>query len=267
MKVWFQLFLGNAGLLPVYVTLNQNDVIADLMEAVKIKCGDDLQGVSSARLRVCPPGTQVPVPEGADDPTLDPGGLVVHLNWGTSSKNAFVIVILIVVIQPDIDQGATKRQKQNDEQKEASLIKIIGEKLNEYFKRLDKDQTEPLVLKTMHIYMLDPEKVPFNPTLPAFAPTLPRSDSTLPPSDPTLSAFSPTDSYWIERVQKVRFDDCKSRGILYRPEIVKAMLKAVEDAFKKGGPAGIMIKGPHGIGKSHSLVNLVCTLQYDSSCK
>ena len=103
MKVWFQLFLGNAGLLPVYVTLNQNDVIADLMEAVKIKCGDDLQGVSSARLRVCPPGTQVPVPEGADDPTLDPGGrLVVHLNWGTSSKNAFVIVILIVVIQPDI---------------------------------------------------------------------------------------------------------------------------------------------------------------------
>ena len=98
MKVWFQLFLGNAGLLPVYVTLNQNDVIADLMEAVKIKCGDDLQGVSSARLRVCPPGTQVPVPEGADDPTMDPGGLVVHLNWGTSSKHAFVIV----VIQPDI---------------------------------------------------------------------------------------------------------------------------------------------------------------------
>ena len=92
MKVWFQLFLGNAGLLPVYVTLKKNDVIADLMEAVKIKCGDDLQGVSSARLRVCPPGTQVPVPEGADDPTMDPGGLVVHLNWGTSSKNAFVIV-------------------------------------------------------------------------------------------------------------------------------------------------------------------------------
>jgi len=98
MKVWFQLFLGNAGLLPVYVTLKKNDVIADLMEAVKIKCGDDLQGVSSARLRVCPPGTQVPVPEGADDPTMDPGGLVVHLNWGTSSKHAFVIV----VIQPDI---------------------------------------------------------------------------------------------------------------------------------------------------------------------
>jgi len=91
MKVWFQLFLGDAGLSPIYVTLTENDVIADLMEAVKIKCGDDLQGVSSARLRVYPPETQVPVPEGTNDPTLDPG-LVVHLNWGASSKNAFVIV-------------------------------------------------------------------------------------------------------------------------------------------------------------------------------
>ena len=92
MKVWFQLFLGNAGLLPVYVTLNQNDVIADLMEAVKIKCGDDLQGVSSARLRVYPPETQGPVPEGTNDPILKSGGPVVHLNWGTTDDTAFVIV-------------------------------------------------------------------------------------------------------------------------------------------------------------------------------
>ena len=99
MKVWFQLFLGNAGLLPVYVTLKKNDVIADLMEAVKIKCENSLSAIDSAQLRVYPPGTQVPVPEGADDPTLDPGGrLVVHLNWGTSDDTAFVIV----VIQPDI---------------------------------------------------------------------------------------------------------------------------------------------------------------------
>jgi hypothetical protein len=45
------------------------------------------------------------------------------------------------------------------------------------------------------------------------------------------------------------------------------MVNSVEDAFNKGGPAGIMIKGPQGIGKSHSLVNLIRTLQYDSSCK
>jgi len=55
---------------------------------------------------------------------------------------------------------------------------------------------------------------------------------------------------------------------LYRPQIWKEMVNSVEDAFNKGGPAGIMIKGPQGIGKSHSaLVNLVCTLQYDSRCK
>ena len=98
MKVWFQLFLGNAGLLPVYVTLKKNDVIADLMEAVKIKCENSLSAIDSAQLRVYPPGTQVPVPEGADDPTLRSGGPVVHLNWGTSDDTAFVIV----VIQPDI---------------------------------------------------------------------------------------------------------------------------------------------------------------------
>ena len=103
MKVWFQLFLGDAAQTPFKVTLNQNADVADLIDAVKIKCGDDLQGVSPTRLRVYPPGTQVPVPEGAtDDPALDPGDLIAVLNWGTSSKNAFVIVILIVVIQPDI---------------------------------------------------------------------------------------------------------------------------------------------------------------------
>ena len=91
-KVWFQLFLGDTALDPFKVTLNQNDDIADLKKAVKIECGDNLQGVSSAQLRVYPPGTQVPVSEGADDPNLIPEGPVVHLNWGSIRKNAFVIV-------------------------------------------------------------------------------------------------------------------------------------------------------------------------------
>ena len=73
--------------------MNPNDDIDDLKKAVKIKCENSLSAIDSAQLRVCPPGTQVPVSEGADDPTLDPGGPVVHLmNWGTSSQNAFVIV-------------------------------------------------------------------------------------------------------------------------------------------------------------------------------
>ena len=55
---------------------------------------------------------------------------------------------------------------------------------------------------------------------------------------------------------------------LYRPQIWKEMVNSVEDAFNKGGPAGIMIRGPQRIGKSHSaLLNLVRTLQYDSRCK
>ena len=60
----------------------------------------------------------------------------------------------------------------------------------------------------------------------------------------------------------MRFDDCVSRGILYRPKIVKEMMKVVEDAFKKEPRTGIMIKGPHGIGKS-----LVRNLKNNSSCK
>ena len=65
---------------------------------MKIKCENSLSSIDSAQLRVYPPGTQVPVSEGADDPTLRSGGPVVHLNWGTSDDTAFVIV----VIQPDI---------------------------------------------------------------------------------------------------------------------------------------------------------------------
>ena len=112
----------------------------------------------------------------------------------------------------------------------------------------------------MHIYKIDRNELPFEPTLSD-------SDDSLPPSDPIVPVFSPEDSYWMKGLRKVRFNDCKRRGILYRPEIVKDMMKAVEDAFNIGGPAGIMIKGPQGIGKSHSLVNLIRTLQYDSSCK
>ena len=68
--------------MPFKVTLNQNADIADLMKAVKIECENSLSAIDSARLRVYPPGTQVPVPEGAaDDPALDPGDLIAVLNW------------------------------------------------------------------------------------------------------------------------------------------------------------------------------------------
>ena len=88
-KVWFQLFLGDTALDPVTVTLNRNDDIDDLKGAVKIECGENLQGVSSAQLRVYPPGTQVPIPEGADDTALDPRRRVDDLNGDSVT---FVIV-------------------------------------------------------------------------------------------------------------------------------------------------------------------------------
>ena len=91
-KVWFKLFLGRKELKPFKVTLNQNDDIADLMEAVKSTCENSLQGVSLAQLRMYPPGTKVPISEEDDDASLDPGDLVDDLNGGSSSKDAFVIV-------------------------------------------------------------------------------------------------------------------------------------------------------------------------------
>ena len=140
----------------------------------------------------------------------------------------------------------TKRQKQGGDQIKDSLSVLLKEKLNDYFDHLKKEQKERSIEQKMHIYKIEPNELN---------------------SDPTISAFSPVDGYWMKDVQQERFDDGESRGILYRPKIVKEMMKVVDDTFNKNRRGGIMIKGPHGIGKSHSLVNLVRTLQYDSSCK
>ena len=130
----------------------------------------------------------------------------------------------------------------------ASLSPVLKEKLNDHFNRLKKEQEERNVEKEMHVYKI-------------------RSNNQNSDSDFTLPAFSPEDTYWMERIQRERFNDCNRRGILYRPKIVKEIMTMVDNSFNKYSPTGIMIKGPHGIGKSHSLVNLVRTLQYDSSCK
>jgi len=128
----------------------------------------------------------------------------------------------------------------------ASLSPVLKEKLNDHFNRLKKEQEERNVEKEMHIYNIE------------------SYDQN---SNYTLLAFSPEDSYWMENIQCKRFDDCNRRGILYRPKIVKEIMTMVDNSFNKYSPTGIMIKGPHGIGKSHSLVNLVRNLQYNSSCK
>ena len=121
---------------------------------------------------------------------------------------------------------------------------MLEEKLNEYFDRLE--EKEPSVQQGMHVYKVFPD---------------------FRNSDSTFLGFSPEDSYWMDKVQRAPYRYCRSRGILYRPKIVKEMMTMVENAFNENEPNGIMMTGLHGVGKSHSLVNLVRTLQYDGSCK
>ena len=59
-----------------------------------------------------------------------------------------------------------------------------------------------------------------------------------------------------------RFVRSSKKGILYRPEIVDAISETIEALFQeKNVPLGLMIKGPQGSGKSHSILNVVRKLQ------
>ena len=67
------------------------------------------------------------------------------------------------------------------------------------------------------------------------------------------------DRYWIAKVRPERFDASAQANVLYRPEIVDNLMKALEDAQGED-QRGIMVKGPPRIGKSFSIVNLVLHL-------
>lgn len=80
--------------------------------------------------------------------------------------------------------------------------------------------------------------------------------------------FSPDDlSYWKGNVRSERFKKTLDDGILYRPEIVRELVQKVESALVSSVSEGIVVKGPQGSGKSHSLVNLVHKLMYGSNNK
>ena len=58
-----------------------------------------------------------------------------------------------------------------------------------------------------------------------------------------------------------RFINSKT-GILYRPEIVDEISEKIEEFLREDYVAlGLIIKGPKGIGKSHSIINVVRKLQ------
>ena len=71
--------------------------------------------------------------------------------------------------------------------------------------------------------------------------------------------FIPEDRYWITKVRPERFDASAQSNVLYRPEIVDNLMNALE-ASQIEDQRGIMVKGPPGIGKSFSIVNLVLRL-------
>lgn len=69
----------------------------------------------------------------------------------------------------------------------------------------------------------------------------------------------PLDKEAMQEYRVERFTDTLRDGILYRPAIVNQMKQVILDP--NNIYFGTMIKGPHGIGKSHSLVNLVRNLR------
>ena len=67
--------------------------------------------------------------------------------------------------------------------------------------------------------------------------------------------------YWSGDVRSARFEGTLRRGILYRPQIVNDIIVTIEKNLNGVVRGGLVIKGPQGIGKSHSLVNTVLKLQ------
>jgi hypothetical protein len=67
--------------------------------------------------------------------------------------------------------------------------------------------------------------------------------------------------YWRDFVRSDRFAVSERNGILYRERIVDQLIAKVDEAISLGVVSGVIVKGPQGVGKSHSLVNLVLKLQ------
>jgi hypothetical protein len=66
---------------------------------------------------------------------------------------------------------------------------------------------------------------------------------------------------WQRKMQPEGFEFSIPNGILYRPAITEELFDKVKAALEKHVKKGVLVQGPHGIGKSHSLVNLVLKLQ------
>ena len=92
-----------------------------------------------------------------------------------------------------------------------------------------------------------------------------RTPSVAPYDDSTSHLYKIDDvfgkPYWNE-LPSDRFKFTNFHGVLYRPDIVNEIVPRIEKELRKTFCAsGLMIKGPYGSGKSHSIVNVVRKLQ------
>jgi len=94
-RVWFQLVIGDDDtsdrtVAAIDVDVTANDfTISDFRRAVKKECEPRLSYVAANQLNVYPPGTTLPVPDGADP--CDPESTVVsHLKEGNGKR--FIVV-------------------------------------------------------------------------------------------------------------------------------------------------------------------------------
>ena len=69
-----------------------------------------------------------------------------------------------------------------------------------------------------------------------------------------LFGSDPFHCYWTSQLRADRFAD--DPRILYRPSIADAIVSRIDKCFMASGKKGLMIKGPQGIGKSHSIINV-----------
>jgi Cdc6-like AAA superfamily ATPase len=74
-------------------------------------------------------------------------------------------------------------------------------------------------------------------------------------------AFGDTANYWKGNVRYEPFGTKTEPTILYRPDITDGLFEKMEETIKNHPRVGVMVKGPRGIGKSHTLINLVHKLQ------
>jgi hypothetical protein len=116
---------------------------------------------------------------------------------------------------------------------------LLQQKLEQHFCRIDNEKREPTMFpipQAPHLYNVN-------------------------------DGFAAEDYKWLATMETERFEGSLNRGILYRPEIVHELVTEVESVFNERLAYGVMVLGPEGIGKSHSLINLVRKLRYDSNGK